>query len=255
MTYGAILQDILDRASKPQGLTDSLASSLAEANQPLPEPSNPCVLPISVLKKFPFAFLIRHPRFSIPSFYRCTVEPLSHLTGWHNFLPSEAGYAQLRQSFDHLRQQGLLGSNEESSKIDHSSSASHGTSGTVSNTWTDGSDICLIDAEDLLRDPTATLQAYCAYVGLDFDPRMLTWDGLEQDTLARQTFAKWKGFHEDAIQSKGLKPRIQTSAKSADEEDREWRDKFGVQGAKVIRETVDANVEHYLYLRQFVLRV
>ncbi|KAI4107282.1 MAG: hypothetical protein LQ339_002680 [Xanthoria mediterranea] len=272
MTYGAILHNIVERASKhqqdpvfikdfaghfipPQRPTESMALSVAEPNEPFHEPSNPCVLPRRVLRMFRFTFLIRHPRFSIPSLYRCTVEPLSHKTGWHFFLPSEAGYAQLRQMFDYLRQQGLLGSNKEQSKIDDVSTANHASSATASNIGKDGNDICLIDAEDLLRDPAATLQAYCAHVGLTFDPRMLAWDSLDQDTLAHQNFDKWKGFHEDAIQSKGLVPCDQTIAKSADEQDREWRDKFGIEGAKVIRETVDANVEHYLYLRQFALRI
>ncbi|KAI4228879.1 MAG: hypothetical protein L6R36_001297 [Xanthoria steineri] len=272
MTYGAILHDIVSKASKhqpnpvfakdfayhlipPQRPLEPMARSVAEPNEPVHEPSNPCLLPTRVLRKFRFTFLIRHPCFSVPSLYRCTVEPLSHMTGWHYFLPSEAGYAQLRQLFDYLRQQGLLGSDEEQSKIDDSFTANHASSATASDTRKDGSDICLIDAEDLLRDPAATLQAYCAHVGLNFDPRMLAWDSPEQDILARQTFDKWKGFHEDAIQSKGLAPCNQTSAKSADEQDREWRDRFGIDGAKVIRETVDANVEHYLYLRQFALRI
>lgn len=108
--------------------------------------------------------------------------------------------------FDYLRQQGLLGSNKEQSKIDDVSTANHASSATASNIGKDGNDICLIDAEDLLRDPAATLQAYCAHVGLTFDPRMLAWDSLDQDTLAHQNFDKWKGFHEDAIQSKGLVP-------------------------------------------------
>ena len=183
-----------------------MARPVAEPNEPVHEPSNPCVLPTRVLRKFRFTFLIRHPRLSVPSLYRCTVEPLSHKTGWHFFLPSEAGYTQLRQIFDYLRQQGLLGFNEEERKIDDLSTANHASSATALNTGEDGNDICLIDAEDLLRDPAATLQAYCAHVGLNFDPRMLAWDSLDQDTLARQAFDKWKGFHEDAIQSKGLVP-------------------------------------------------
>jgi len=43
--------------------------------------------------------------------------------------------------------------------------------------------------------------------------------------------------------------------KSKESEDSEWLEKFGAKGAKVIRETVDANVEDYEYLKQFALRV
>lgn len=43
-------------------------------------------------------------------------------------------------------------------------------------------------------------------------------------------------------------------AKSDEEEDREWRERFGAKGANVIRQTVDANVKHYEYLKQFALK-
>ena len=43
--------------------------------------------------------------------------------------------------------------------------------------------------------------------------------------------------------------------KSKQEEDKEWREKFGEQPAKAIRETVDANVKHYEYLMQFALKL
>lgn len=43
--------------------------------------------------------------------------------------------------------------------------------------------------------------------------------------------------------------------KSRQEEDAEWREKYGEEGAKVIRETVDANVKDYEYLKQFALKI
>jgi hypothetical protein len=35
----------------------------------------------------------------------------------------------------------------------------------------------------------------------------------------------------------------------------EWSAKYGEEGAKVIRDTVAANVEHYEYLKQFAIKV
>jgi hypothetical protein len=35
----------------------------------------------------------------------------------------------------------------------------------------------------------------------------------------------------------------------------EWTEKYGEEGAKVIRDTVAANVEHYEYLKQFAIKV
>ena len=43
--------------------------------------------------------------------------------------------------------------------------------------------------------------------------------------------------------------------KSAEEENKEWREKYGEEGAKVIRDTVEANIKDYEYLKQFALKV
>ena len=44
-------------------------------------------------------------------------------------------------------------------------------------------------------------------------------------------------------------------AKSTSDENLEWTKIYGEKGAKVIRETVDANIEDYEYLKQFALKV
>jgi len=38
-------------------------------------------------------------------------------------------------------------------------------------------------------------------------------------------------------------------------ENKEWAEKYGEKEAKVIRETVDANIPDYEYLKSFALRV
>lgn len=43
--------------------------------------------------------------------------------------------------------------------------------------------------------------------------------------------------------------------KSADDENAEWKEKYGEEGAKVIRETVDKNMKDYEYLKQFAIKV
>ena len=43
--------------------------------------------------------------------------------------------------------------------------------------------------------------------------------------------------------------------KSVAEEDAEWREKFGDNGAKVVRETVNANIADYEYLKQFAMKM
>lgn len=186
------------------GLTKGLVNRTTNANHTngtnrtstpyntAPEPKNPTVLPIEALKQFHFTFLIRHPRHSIPSYFRCTIPPLDDVTGFYNFMPSEAGYDELRRVFDYLRAQKLVG---PSVAGQHGVLAENEVSITV------------IDADDLLDDPESIVKTYCKEVGFEYTPDMLVWDTEEAHTRAKEAFEKWKGFHEDAIESTSLKPR------------------------------------------------
>lgn len=239
------------------------------------EAKNPTVLPKSILEKFHFTFLIRDPHSSIPSYYRCSVPPLDNVTGFYDFMPSEAGYEELRRLFDYLLEEKIIGpsrSTKESSEVHQTGNnsvheaqlqngvASHGPKG-----HNDDAEIpiCVIDADDLLDDPAGVIEAYCHSVGLPFDPAMLSWDTDADHEHAKAAFAKWKGFHEDAIESREFRPRQKKAGPSAanrerkfeEQYDAEWRAKFGDEGAKAIRETVDRNMPHYEYLRQFVLGI
>lgn len=264
------------------------------------EPNNPTVLPMEILGKFHFTFLIRHPRFSIPSYYRCTIPPLDKVTGFYNFMPSEAGYDELRRVFDYLRSAGLVGPKIAGQAEINGHARSNGAPR--------GVDICVIDADDLLDNPTGVIEAYCRSVGLDYDPGMLKWDTKEDQQQARDAFEKWSGFHDDAMDSRMLKPREHVSVlpfvmfprphrtaeprlffslflfyytnhsnvlsllmallvradmydgkmkktKSAEEEDKDWAERYGEKGAKIIRETVEANLKDYEYLKQFAIKV
>jgi hypothetical protein len=157
------------------------------------EPGNPTVIPDEILKQFHFTFLIRHPRSSIPSYYRCTVPPLDAVTGFYNFMPSEAGYDELRRVFDYLKSKNHIGP---------------ARAGQYEGPLKDGEvSITVIDADDLLDNPYGIIEAYCKEVGLDYDPSMLTWNTEEDQKRARDAFEKWNGFHNDAIDSSSLKPR------------------------------------------------
>ena len=180
---------------------------------------NPTVVPEELLRKFHFTFLIRHPKSSIPSYYRCTVPPLDKVTGFYDFLPSEAGYAELRRFFDYLRTTGIIGSGPADSLqyADNKSSLSNGganseTNGVISPSINkDNVGICLIDADDLLDNPSGIIEAYCKCVGISYSPEMLKWNTDKDHDSAKQAFEKWNGFHEDAIHSTGLKARTSVS--------------------------------------------
>lgn len=170
---------------------------------------NPTVLPDAILKEFHFTFLIRHPRSSIPSYYRCTIPPLDKATGFYNFMPSEAGYDELRRLFDYLRCIGEIGPDVAGKdKAINGSAQSLETSTKV--------EICVVDADDLLDNPNAIIEAYCKSVGLKYEPEMLAWDSKEDLQSAKDTFAKWNGFHEDALGSSSLKPRLHVSLLDSD---------------------------------------
>jgi hypothetical protein len=63
----------------------------------------------------------------------------------------------------------------------------------------------VIDSDDLVARPGATMAAYCAAVGLTFDPRALTWEQGERSEWRRS--ARW---HADVSASSGFERRERT---------------------------------------------
>lgn len=104
------------RVKRGVGTTEAVVNGTTNGTPKAPypydtdaEPNNPTVIPRDTLGNFHFTFLIRHPRSSIPSYYRCCVPPLDEVTGFYDFMPSEAGYDELRRLFDYLRSIGQVG--------------------------------------------------------------------------------------------------------------------------------------------------
>ncbi|KAK5945806.1 hypothetical protein PMZ80_003014 [Knufia obscura] len=219
------------------------------------EPGNPTVIPGEMLKQFHFTFLIRDPHYSIPSYYRCTIPPLDEVTGFFRFYPSEAGYDEVRRVFDYLVTTGTVGpyfaglsQNGAVKAVNSMNGATDGPSAIP--------DICVIDADDLLDNPKEMIEAYCQAVGMDYNPDMLHWEDDDNQRRAKEAFEKWRGFHEDAIDSTELRARTHKKAKKTEDEfDREWTQKYGLKGANIIRQSVDENMDTYRYLKQFALQV
>ncbi|KAI9897151.1 hypothetical protein N3K66_008173 [Trichothecium roseum] len=238
-TYANILESIKEDGDKegkrifikdmayylfaPDGQDTQIAPSLGGGV----EPGNPTNIPLSILKKFHFTFLIRHPRRSIPSYWRCTIPPLSEITNFTHFMPSEAGYEELVRLFDFLIESGVV----------------------------DKRHLTVLDADDMLDNPEGTIKAYCDRTGIDYQPGMLVWDE-KDEAYAAEHFAKWNGFHDDALHTAGLQQRSKAQKTSTvDSENKEWREKYGPEAQKAIRATVDANIPHYEYLKQFCLKL
>lgn len=204
---------------KPSQIAPSLGGGV--------EAGNPTVLPVSILKRFHFTFLIRHPKRSIPSYYRCTIPPLSEITGFDYLMPNEAGYVELVRLLDFLIERGIV----------------------------DKDHITAIDADDLLDKPEQVIREYCARIGIDYKPQMLNWTEEDKEHAA-EMFAKWNGFHDDVLKTNCFQARSHAQKTSTVEsEDKEWLDKYGPEAQKLIRQTVDENIPHYEYLKQFCISV
>ncbi|KAK4123248.1 hypothetical protein N657DRAFT_573815 [Parathielavia appendiculata] len=217
--------------------------------------TNPTVVPLSLLRKFHFTFLIRHPRRAIPSYYRCTIPPLSAQTGFHNFMPNEAGYDELRRLFDYLLQEGVIGQQQQQTQ-QNGTAVDGSSNGVNGNHAGNGVKITVVDADDLLDKPAEVIRAFCEDVGIDYHDGMLKWEDEEGQIRAVEAFKKWDGFHEDAIASTELRPRSHPKkTPTEEEEDEEWRKRFGDEGQRVIRECVNANVADYEYLKSFAIKV
>ena len=221
-------------------------------------------MPREVLERFHFTFLIRHPKYAIPSYYRCCIPPLVERTGFTPFMPNEAGYEELRRLFDYCKDTGLVGP-----QVCGQETVGYGSK-------PGQPDICVIDADDLLDDPEGILRKYCKSINLDFRQEMLEWDSDEAHEFAKEQFEKWDGFHDDAINSSDLKPRQHVSRavpyrsivgvfadihlqkkqpKSDEQLYNEWVQKYGQEAADMIKQTVDDNVATYDYLKQFAIKL
>ncbi|KAE8357587.1 hypothetical protein BDV27DRAFT_139093 [Aspergillus caelatus] len=222
-----------------------------------PEPGNPTVMPKELLSKFHFAFLIRDPHFSVPSYYRCTIPPLDDVTGFYYYDPAEAGYDETRRTFDYLRSVHLIGPHiatkeQDADEIDNKLRPVINGVGEAH----ESAEICVVDADDMLEKPGPMIEAFCRSVGIDYDPSMLDWNDESEQKQVCDAFEKWRGFHNDAIESKGLTARTHgRPVKTEEEFDAEWRKKYGPEAAALIRKSVDENMADYLYLKQFAMKV
>ena len=128
-----------------------------------------------VIPEATHTFIIRNPSKTIPSLYKASYNSKGHDTVYHqnmDFDPSECGFVEMLAVFnyvkDELKQSPLV-----------------------------------IDADDLLLNPSGYMKEYCSRTGLPYRDRMLTW----QAGVVPKGWEQWEGWHDDAINSSGLKKR------------------------------------------------
>ncbi|KAL8786042.1 MAG: hypothetical protein Q9213_003025 [Squamulea squamosa] len=247
-TYDLVLQQVLDGTKDrltrvflkdmsyhiipPIHSTAAVPPSLQHLFTPS-EPSNPTLFPASIIQRFQFVFLIRNPSAAVPSLYRCFIPPLSAMTDEHTLDPTELGYREMRILLDYLYPPSSHSAQAEKS--------------------------LLIDADDLLANPEGVISAACSHLRIPYSPSMLSWPSAEDHAFAKSLFDKYAGYHEDALNSTGLRPksteRRDLKPKSREELDKEWEERYGADAAKTIREAVDLCQEDYEYLRQFRMQM
>lgn len=168
------------------------------------------VVSVEDLRQMNHIFLIRSPELACPSYFRCCVGDAAKETNFSHYDPDEAGYRELRALFDHVRKLGFNGSNA----------------------------VVVIDAETLTGDPEATLRYVCEQIGVDWDPKMLSWKSGRVEE-----FTKWPGFHKDAENSTGFKPKLNGNHKAN-----------GVL-PEIVHQTIKQNMPVYEYLKGFAFKV
>ena len=170
----------------------------------------------------------------------------------------EVGYRELRMLWDYLWLPSYRTTTNTTTD----------TNNDESNDGDENGRPLLIDASDLLSHPTSILQSVCSYIGISYSPSMLSWPSAEDHAYAKSFFAKYAGYHEDALSSTGLKARREERPTEGaggskkkeeggirrEEEDRVWVDEYGSEAANTIRDAVERCKGDYEYLRGFRIR-
>ena len=161
-TYLEMIETILKAAETKKVFVKDMARHVVRPDYQS-HPENPTILPLDFLKRCTHSFIIRTPEKSVPSLYRAYVKVKM------NFIPEDIGYPEMLVLFRFL-------------------------------TELTGSPPALIDASDLLAEPTTIMRMYCeSGIGDRFEPTMLEWSAERVEA-----FDKWAGSHDEAQQSTGF---------------------------------------------------
>lgn len=165
VTFQQIIDEILTTASNKENKKVFVKDMARHIVLPDYKTSkgNITVLPIEFLQRCKHTFILRTPEKSVRSLYR------AYVSTNQDFIPEDIGYPEFQALFEFL-------------------------------TELTGSRPALIDASDLLANPSDIMKMYCE-IGIDeeFVPNMLQWNTERVDA-----FDKWAGWHEQAQYSTGF---------------------------------------------------
>jgi hypothetical protein len=204
-TYSQIIDEILKAAANKEKKNVFVKDMPRHVVRPgyKSHPENPTMLPIDFLKRCKHTFLIRTPRKAIPSNYRGFVGVN------RQFIPDDIGYPELQALFEFLTQ--------------------------VTDTRP-----ALVDAGDLVTEPTAIMRMYCeSGINDRFEPSMLEWRSERV-----QAFDKWAGWHDEAQYSTGFN-QIQKKKDNTDD----------LVLPEDVQQLIERSMPIYEALREFRIRV
>eukprot|EP00043_Microstomoeca_roanoka_P014290 m.141334 g.141334 ORF g.141334 m.141334 type:complete len:220 (-) comp15977_c6_seq1:2657-3316(-) len=152
------------------------------------------------LDGFTHTFLIRHPckvAHSLWSKSRCEKDGLPNAgTGWTYFDVNEIGFRELGEIVDyvlaHRPTTAALSSPASSSAKEHHQDETTGHQRGV----------VIVDADELLANPLHVMAQYCCAVGLPFSENILSWQ-----PGPVSAWRVWPGWHDDALQSDGIRQK------------------------------------------------
>ncbi|KZS96404.1 hypothetical protein SISNIDRAFT_451120 [Sistotremastrum niveocremeum HHB9708] len=147
---------------------------------------NPTVFPVSLLRKFTHAFLIREPERAVPSFLKGLKEMGLKGPDGEELDPAvTSGYVM------YLEQRMLYNFFTDPNSEFNTAPRLPEEEGYIDQPQPPP----LIDASDLLKDPPAVLKQFCDAVGLSFDPAILTW---RNDKPVKEFDLPWNSFYKRA---------------------------------------------------------
>jgi Sulfotransferase domain len=208
ITYGQITELLTAREDGKRIFSKDMAQYIVKLSGSS-DGQHQFVVSVEDLRRMNHIFLIRSPELACPSYFRCCVGDAAKETSFSHYDPDEAGYRELCALFDHVRKHGFNGSNA----------------------------VVVIDAETLTGDPEATLRYVCAQIGVDWDPKMLSWKSGRVEE-----FSKWPGFHKDAENSTGFKAKVNGNHKADGEL------------PEIVHQTIKENMPVYEYLKGFAFK-
>ncbi|KAK4494886.1 hypothetical protein PRZ48_014242 [Zasmidium cellare] len=112
----------------------------------------------------------------------------------------------------------------------------------------------VVDADDYMSSE-AFVRHLCSISGLDPDEALIKWDKTNRDMDMNQYEKNHSAIQKTLFASQGPEARRASQNVDLDAEERGWDAEFGVQGARLVRETVQTVSGDYEYLRERRVRL